>query len=77
MEFADRVSDMLDEQIIVREGLAYEGPRLVEYLCRNQSLRQLSRESGLSPTYLSQVRNARTIISPEAYVSLAQLKEHT
>ena len=73
--FADRVADWLDEGQAVRKGLAHEGPKLMERLCITgaMSLREVGRRAELSPTYLSQVLNAKTIVSPEAFIRLAAL----
>lgn len=70
--FADRVVDLLHEQEIVREGLVHEGPAIMTRLCINGplALREVSRRTGLSPTYLSLVLNGKSVISADAYILL-------
>lgn len=75
--FVERVENLIAEQQIVREGLWHEGPNLVDKLMRRWSLREAARRSGLSPTYLSQVLNSNVIISPGAFVALAELERKT
>ncbi len=74
--FADRVTDWLHEGSIVREGLAHEGQEIVWRLTVNGrfSLRQLAGRAGLSPTYLSMVAHGKSIISPEAFLKLADIE---
>jgi hypothetical protein len=69
--FIERVTNWLDEGNEVRMGLAINGPMLIAEATRTISLRELSRRTGFSPTYLSMVMNAKVTISPEAYVKIA------
>lgn len=59
----------------IRAVLDSDGPETVERLMMiGHSLRGISRETGLSATYLSQVKNDLTRISPTAYLSLLRLE---
>jgi len=69
-----------DEAREIRKGIAHDGPRLITALQDRGgygacSLRQIARESGLSPTYLSLALNGKAILSPGAYVKLARVLE--
>lgn len=75
--FANRVNDWIEESGDIREGLDHYGHRLVESMCVGRTLRQLARDSGLSPTYLSQVNNERVIISPHAFARLWRLRRQS
>ena len=46
-----------------RHALEWHGPKAIEMAKRGRSLRQLGRDTGLSPTYLSLVANGRQRIS--------------
>lgn len=72
-DLAERVERMLDEEIIVREGLAYEGRGILDALTITLSLREIGRRTGVSPTYLSMVHHGKSIISPGAYLKLDEL----
>jgi AraC-like DNA-binding protein len=69
------VQKHLDEAQSIREGLAHEGPQLVRRICSRPgcSLRKLAKQSGLSPTYLSQIENRKAICSPGAFVTLSEI----
>lgn len=76
--FAERVQAWLDEEEIIREGLAYEAKQLISQLQDRGgfaaiSLRKLAREVGLSASYLSRVVHGKEIISPRAYLRLCKL----
>lgn len=58
-----------EKQEIARE-LVNAGKARVKELCRTRSLRQVGRETGLSPTYLSMVRSGLVPISQGAYLLL-------
>ena len=57
----------------ISERLRYYGPILVDKLTEHRSLRELSRLSGLSPTYLSEVKKGNVVISTNAYLELCDL----
>lgn len=73
-DFLGRVKNYLDEELVIREGLWYEGPLLIERLTAHKSLRQLARETGFSPTYLSQVSSGKVILNERAFVRLSEHK---
>lgn len=54
-----------------RHTLGRAGPAIIKAATKGRSLRELSRMSGLSPTYLSLVNNGKQRISPAAFVTLA------
>lgn len=56
-----------------RNTLARYGPKIIATATAARSLRELSRMSGLSPTYLSLVSNGKQRISPAAFVTLARI----
>lgn len=73
--FATRIVDWQDEGEIIREGLAYETPRLIAALQNRNgfatmSLRNLAKAVGLSVTYLSCVDKGHIVASPGAYLKL-------
>jgi hypothetical protein len=55
------------------DTLKRAGPRIVKDGTANRSLRELSRLSGFSPTYLSLVKNRRQTISSAAFIALARI----
>ena len=71
--FVERVTNWIDEGAIINEGLSICGPQLIAKLTRGISLRELARQTGLSPTYLSLVANAKVTISPGSFVKLSLL----
>lgn len=75
---AERVREHLAEADVLREGMAHEGPHLIQRLQDSEgwgctSLRSIARRSGLSPAYLSMVVNGKQIISLGAYLRLIDL----
>ena len=59
----------------IRAVLDSDGPETVERLMMmGYSLRGIARETHLSATYLSQVKNDQSRISPTAYLSLLRLE---
>lgn len=81
--FTDLANDIEaheDEAREIRKGIAHDGPRLITALQDRGgygacSLRQIARESGLSPTYLSLALNGKAILSHGAFVKLARVLE--
>lgn len=73
--FVERVTNWIDEGKVINDGLSMHGPDLIARLTRTISLRELARRTGLSPTYLSQVANAKVTISPGAFVQIASLED--
>jgi len=74
--FVTRLEDYHDEGVVLREGLAHEGPKIVtQAAVAFGSLRGAARESCLSPAYLSRVRSGKDVISLQAYLTLARLVE--
>lgn len=71
--FIASVQRWVDDERIVREGLADEGAMMISRLMERMSLRSIAARTGLSPTYLSIVRNKHATISPGAYLRLASL----
>lgn len=59
----------------LRDATRRLGPFLVEHAMHStgESLRGVGRRANLSPTYLSQVRSGRTLISFGAFVALVEL----
>jgi len=71
----ERVRVWVDEGEEIRKQLDADGPEAIERLMMlGMSLRGIGRKTGLSPTYLSQVRNSNTRISPTAYLQLLRLE---
>ena len=59
----------------IRSGLDQDGPETIERLMMmGHSLRGIARKTHLSATYLSQVKNDQSRISPIAYLSLLRLE---
>jgi len=80
MELADDIEQHDDEARCIREGIAHEGPQLINRLLDRGgfgacSLRQVAREAELSPTYVSMALNGKAILSHDAFVRLARLLE--
>jgi len=67
---AEQVELWLETRTSIRQKLATDGSVLVNAICEKISLRELSRKTGLSPTYISLVANGRTTISPEAFLKI-------
>lgn len=57
----------------VRRILARSGSKAIKKICKQMSLRELARRTGLSPTYLSQVATKKTSISPEAFLKIHEV----
>lgn len=79
-DLADDIEAHEDEAREIRRGIAHEGPRLITALQDRGgygacSLRQIARESGLSPTYLSMALSGKVILSQRAFMELARLLE--
>lgn len=79
-DLADDIVQHDDESKAIRAGIAHLGPQLVTALrdvggFGATSVRQIARESGLSPTYVSQIGSGKVIASPSAFVTLAKLLE--
>lgn len=77
-ELAADIEEHEDEARAIRAGLWEMGPKLVTALrdiggFGATSVRQIARESGLSPTYVSHVGSGKCIPSPHAFVKLADL----
>ena len=69
-EEARVVRDWIESGVKVRRVLSTSGSRIIRQVCGRISLRELSRRTGLSPTYLSQVATKKTVISPEAFLKV-------
>lgn len=74
MNFIERITNWIDEGKEIHEGLAINGPKLIAKATKSISLRELSRRTGFSPTYLSLVMNAKVVISSKAYVKIAMME---
>ena len=72
--FIERVTNWIDEGQVIQEGLSIKGPDLIAQITRRISLRELARRTGFSPTYLSQVANAKVVISPGAFVKILTME---
>lgn len=77
---ADDIDSHEDEARAIRQGLAHDGPALIRALLDRGgfaacSLRQVAREAGLSPTYLSYAVNGRVILSGGAFLRLVRVLE--
>ncbi len=69
------VRQWVDRGEEIRAVLDSDGPETVERLMMmGHSLRGIARETGLSATYLSQVKTEKSRISPRAYLSLLRLE---
>lgn len=64
------VSDGIKQWKKTKVAMERMAPRMIERLLEVQSLRSLARDMELSPTYLSQVRNGNTPISPEVFLKI-------
>lgn len=67
---AQQVELWLETRTSIRQRLATDGAVLVSNICEKISMRELSRKTGLSPTYISLVVNGKTTISPEAFLKI-------
>lgn len=81
-DLANDIESHEDEAKAIRMGIAHDGPGLITALQDRGgfgacSLRQIARESDLSPTYLSQCLNGKAILSHGAFVALARLLERS
>jgi hypothetical protein len=79
-DFTTAVRQWLDLNSIVRTQMRRHGQSLLKSICGRKgcmSLREASRRSGLSPTYLSLCLNGKQSLSPDAYVRLSELKQAT
>ena len=69
------VRQWVDRGEEIRAVLDSDGPETVERLMMmGYSLRGIARDTHLSATYLSQVKNNQSRISPTAYLSLLRLE---
>lgn len=69
------VRQWVDRGEEVRKYLDSDGSEAIERLMMmGHSLRSIARKSHLSATYLSQVKNGKTRISPTAYLTLLKLE---
>jgi hypothetical protein len=69
------VHQWIDQGEEIRTLLDSDGPETVERLMMvGHSLRGIARKTGLSPTFLSQVKNGQSRISPTAYLTLLRLE---
>lgn len=60
-------------QMHAQNSLQFAGPQLIAVLTMDKSLRRVAKNSGLSPTYLSQVAGRKIVISKGAYLSLMEV----
>lgn len=71
VSFKRRVQLFLEEKKAIQRLMRDEGRWLVENGIRQYGgLRKLARKTGLSPTYLAQVRNGKTVLSIDSYMVL-------
>ena len=69
------VRQWVDQGEEIRAVLDSDGPETIERLMMmGYSLRGIARDTNLSATYLSQVKNDQSRISPTAYLSLLRLE---
>lgn len=68
----DRVEAWILESESIQRMLEYSGGAVVLQACESMSLRELARRTGLSPTYLSQVKNGHATISPKAFALVSR-----
>ena len=76
MAFAVAVETSLAARALVRADIARMGRALAAEVYGPRgvmTLREAARRSGLSAGYLSAVANGRSVISPAAYVRVAEL----
>jgi hypothetical protein len=52
--------------------LSQFGPEAIEGAIESMSLRELSRQTGLSITYLSLAKNGKCVLSPSAFLKIAK-----
>lgn len=64
------VSEAINDWRKAKKQMEHLAPMMIEKLMEVQSLRSLARDMELSPTYLSQVRNGKTPISPDAFLKI-------
>lgn len=69
-EYASVLVDLHTRYTLASAALGKYGQRVMAELMEYISLREVSRRSGLSPTYLSMVRNGKASVSVEAFVKL-------
>ena len=70
----EKIEEWNDEAEVIREGLWYCGPKLISnFLWSNPniSLRQMAKNVGYSPAYLSRIQNGHEIISTDAYLRIS------
>ena len=70
----ERIERHLAERVELKEVLRLAGKSAVNRRLETRSLRELSRLTGLSATYLSQVRSGETTISMGAYLRLLEVE---
>lgn len=71
--FANAAQRMISNNLYNNIARDTHGPQLVKAAVGTGSLRELSRRSGLSPTYLSLVRTGTIRISIESYMTLLRV----
>ena len=70
----ERVTAWLAEKAAIQSDLALEAPIILESaMMTGLSLREIARQTKLSPTYLSQILNKKTVISSESFLVLAKV----
>ena len=57
----------------LKAALASDGQALAARVRDQIGIREASRRTGLSPTYLSRVANGKVAISPRAFITLGEL----
>lgn len=78
MKFAKELSKWIEDGKRLRGELDKRGPILAHGIFGDggpMTLREASRKTGLSPTYLSRVMNKSAPISPDAFLKLSKLAE--
>lgn len=76
--FIENLREFLDQGGVIRQGIWAEGPGLIDYLVEHYgSLRKAAKATGMSPTYLSQVRSSKTIMAPERFMDLYEKAKRT
>ena len=72
-----RIRDYLDERKAIADALKVQGPVVVERLLNlntwETSLRQLARDTDVSPTYLSRIHRGQLDVSPGLFLVLSDL----
>jgi len=71
---ADRIEAWQAEGVAIKASLPVAGCELLRRLLERYGTRELAREAGVSPGYISGVHAGKIVISPGAYVVLDEIE---